>query len=236
MFAVVCPYCTFRNERGARFCADCGAPLHLKPCPKCSKVDDVMVRQCLGCGTAFPQIELYDPETGESIGAPPPEGEKPSAEPTAEAKTVRHTYGAGPLIAVALVAGALPTLWMNRHLFPQPKAWRTAPVETPVKPPEPPAAPAPSTAPASPVPAPAATVAPTATMPAMASSPEVAAAGSRAADSGEKPGKEKKNAAKDRKRDEEKASQGASASIDSPRPCTESLVALGLCEKSQIRK
>jgi hypothetical protein len=229
MFAVVCPYCTFRNERGARFCADCGAPLHLKPCPKCSKVDDVMVRQCLGCGTAFPPIELYDPETGESIGAPPPVEEDAPA--VAATKSVRHTYGAGPLIAVALVAGALPTLWMNRHLFPQPKAWQSGTVKPPARIEAPASQPAPQipTPAAVPVqPEPVATAAPAETAPQAAALPADAAA---------KP-KEKKTGSRqgEKKRTKESAEASADTPSEAARPCTESLVALGLCDRSQIQK
>jgi hypothetical protein len=234
MFAVVCPYCTFRNERGARFCADCGAPLHLKPCAKCSKVDDVMVRQCLGCGTAFPQIELYDPETGESIGAPPPVDEEAPPTPP-PVKTVRHTYGAGPLIAVALVAGALPTLWMNRHLFPQPKAWQTTPVK-PLAPVEPSI-----TAPVAPPPTVPATVqsAPVAAAPAEAV-PQPAPAPVEAVPKPKERKSGSRQSEKKRIGDAAEAKEATDASAEAPgsaaRPCTESLVALGLCDKSQIQK
>ena len=117
MFAVTCPYCQTVNKRGARFCADCGAPLHLKPCPKCGKVDDVTAKKCGGCGTAFPPLDLaeYRPEA-EPVGAPaPPRGATAEEAPPAAAPHV--AFKPGPLIVIALVAGGLPLLWMNRAQF-----------------------------------------------------------------------------------------------------------------------
>ena len=48
-----CPYCDHRCAAGAKFCSDCGAPLHLKPCPKCGRVTEVQTPVCDGCGTIF---------------------------------------------------------------------------------------------------------------------------------------------------------------------------------------
>ena len=48
-----CPYCDHRCAAGAKFCSECGAPLHLKPCPKCGRVTEVHTPVCDGCGTLF---------------------------------------------------------------------------------------------------------------------------------------------------------------------------------------
>jgi hypothetical protein len=114
MFAVNCPYCRHVNKRGARYCADCGAALHLKPCPKCGKVDEVTATRCINCGTAFPTIELadYRPEAESGPAKSGKAGDKDAAHPPA--------LRAGPLIVIALVAGGLPFLWMNRDRLPTP--------------------------------------------------------------------------------------------------------------------
>lgn len=114
MFAVNCPYCQHVNKRGARYCADCGAALHLKPCPKCGKVDEVTATKCINCGTAFPAIDLADyqpePASGKALSG------NPNEKNSAHAPSLR----AGPLVVIALVAGGLPFLWMNRDRLPNP--------------------------------------------------------------------------------------------------------------------
>lgn len=125
MFAIRCPYpyCQHENQPGARFCAACGAPLHLKPCPKCGKVDDVTVKTCAACNTVFPPIKLAefsDASAGiADIGktAPPAPsstgGEIHSQSPSQFNRAL-------PLIVIALFAGGVPFLWMNKSLIPSP--------------------------------------------------------------------------------------------------------------------
>lgn len=131
LFAVKCPYtyCQHENKPGARFCADCGAPLHLKPCAKCGKIDDVTVKTCAGCGTAFPTIELaeYGSSTNIDPQNTPASTPKATQHPTAKPEPNEHSNApknhnkAVPLIIVALVAGGLPLLWMFRDQLPKPR-------------------------------------------------------------------------------------------------------------------
>ena len=37
----------------AKFCSDCGSPLHLKPCPQCEAINDVTAETCYQCGAPF---------------------------------------------------------------------------------------------------------------------------------------------------------------------------------------
>jgi hypothetical protein len=130
MFAIRCPYCQHENKPGARFCADCGAPLHLKPCAKCGKVDDVTAKACSSCKTPFPAIELVEygtPEPAQAqLSTSTPEQAKPVAEeakPVAKDNSKPATYGAMPLVVIALFAGGVPLLWMNRGQIPVP-GWK----------------------------------------------------------------------------------------------------------------
>ena len=48
-----CRFCAHANPGGAKFCNDCGSPLHLKPCPQCEAITDVSAQSCHQCGAPF---------------------------------------------------------------------------------------------------------------------------------------------------------------------------------------
>ncbi len=51
-----CPYCDHVSPPGSKFCGECGAALHLMPCPHCGAVNDVTVATaCYRC-----HKELHD--------------------------------------------------------------------------------------------------------------------------------------------------------------------------------
>jgi hypothetical protein len=159
-----CPNCQHNNKPGEQFCASCGVPLNLKPCPVCGRVDDLKVTICTGCGAHF---ELFVPDPYADVADLPDLGAEtviPSLVPP-PSSTMRPL----PLIVVALVAAGIPLLWMYRNEMPVPKAWQPqqdVSVEAPAIPAEPvapPSAPtskpkalptAPPTAPEPPHPAP----------------------------------------------------------------------------------
>lgn len=143
MFAIQCQFCRHDNVPGARFCADCGSPLHLKPCPKCGKVDDVAAKACYACGTEFPAITTAAVAAAPAGDPVPAKGGtaaplRPSAAPAtpiatptpvspappAARKAAKPRAPAWPLILVAALAGGLPLVWMNRAHLPLPQAWR----------------------------------------------------------------------------------------------------------------
>ena len=50
----MCPFCDHRNPAGAKFCNECAAPLHLKPCSQCHAINDHAATNCYKCGAACP--------------------------------------------------------------------------------------------------------------------------------------------------------------------------------------
>jgi ribosomal protein L40E len=48
-----CPFCAHTNPSGAKFCNECGAPLHLRPCNQCDAINNQVAKNCHKCGMAF---------------------------------------------------------------------------------------------------------------------------------------------------------------------------------------
>lgn len=126
-----CPNCEYDNQPGERFCAACGVPLDLKPCPVCGKVDSVKATVCSGCGAHFPSL-TGEPEP-EDLSASPENPDKPTPPIVAPPPTPMR---ATPLIIVALAAGGIPLLWLFRNTMPVPKVWQGSPpgIEAPAVP------------------------------------------------------------------------------------------------------
>lgn len=225
MLLSLCPNCEHENAPGEQFCAKCGVPLNLKPCPHCGKVDQITATVCAGCGMSFPPLRPAPvPDTKTAKTAPPARAVTPA--PVA-GNPPPATNRALPLILVALAAGGLPLLWMNRAHMPLPKAWQIAgpnaagsavPVPPPaaieVVAPTPLASSPPVTLPVAP--APAADAAPTAARKLAAAPAVTRAVAPRPAP----------------RRDAAKPTEGAAPG----RPCTEALAALGLCDPKSIGK
>jgi ribosomal protein L40E len=51
-----CLFCNHVNPTGAKFCNDCGSPLHLKLCSRCEAVNDQAAKSCYKCRTEFPVL------------------------------------------------------------------------------------------------------------------------------------------------------------------------------------
>lgn len=247
MFAIDCPYCQHQNTPGARFCADCGAALHLRPCPTCGKVDDVVAKTCVSCGRALPPLKLAKYALDE-IAAGADAVDKPKVEavpPVGRRANEKPQSHALPLIIVALVAGGLPLLWMNRADLPMPKAWKgsvkTNEAEGSFSPPPAfsshvkPITPAPQAAPASPPASPAAAKEPAvvATETTAESTIGVAAEPDAAPAAALQQTKTLVKTTKERSRNGDRAQASAASP---PRPCTEAVAALGLCDPKQVIK
>ena len=57
----VCTFCERHNPASAKFCNDCGSPLHLKPCNRCGAVNHQTATNCYKCGAECPAL-LTTPE------------------------------------------------------------------------------------------------------------------------------------------------------------------------------
>lgn len=223
MLPTQCSFCQHENTPGARFCADCGSPMHLKVCPnpECGKVSDVGAAVCETCGQTFPALTLASPETKDV--AAPAGTQEPGSDSLATEKPAQRT-AAWPLIMMAIVAGGIPLLWANRAQLPTPRTWQ---VDTPdasrtggapaAIPPIPP-----STAPTPPPPAPVNS----ALTPVHPSSP--GAVDSGATSEQQQPA----TAAAPKKIVKAPRPQ----KTESARPCTEATAALGLCDPKQAEK
>lgn len=220
MLATKCSFCQHENLPGSRFCVKCGSPMHLKVCPnpQCGKVSDVTAEVCESCGQPFPKIALA-PALAE---APVAGKEQATAPPVV--RPPKSRMPAWPLVMMAIVAGGLPLLWANRAQLPTPRTWQIEPdaVKTPAatvaqKPPAAAADVAPAPAPA-PIPA------------AAPNDPDPGATPSSGA--AEASGKAKPASAKPTKQTSKKERKKA----EPPRPCTEAVAALGLCDPKQVEK
>lgn len=259
MFAVQCSFCQHENIPGARFCAECGSPLHLRVCPnaQCGKVSDVNAVRCEFCGTPFPKIALAEPgvagETPPPMPPPAPQDFRTAAEAGRSDK--KSAIAAWPLVVVAIVAGGLPLLWFNRSSLPTPKTWQTSPeVERLIRPP---VLPAPTAQPPLPTPAsapvpaagaesltlpplsapihPAATdkAEPAASPAATRQAPPVA---TNEATAETKPAlREQAKVKRDTAAKPPKAA-AATEPAEAARPCTEAAAALGLCDPKHAKR
>src|SRR5437867_551070 len=52
-----CPFCLEKNAAGAKFCSNCGSPLHLRICSKCQAINDKTARSCTECGSPLPEFQ-----------------------------------------------------------------------------------------------------------------------------------------------------------------------------------
>jgi hypothetical protein len=53
VFPPQCPFCAHTNPADAKFCNECGAPLHLRPCNRCEAVNSQVDKNCYKCGMAL---------------------------------------------------------------------------------------------------------------------------------------------------------------------------------------
>lgn len=94
--------------------------MHLKVCPNsaCGKVSEVEAKICETCGQLFPPIALVVP------GGPAEETQQDDGDSGLKKGAAKPRMAALPLVIVAIVAGGLPLLWLNRGHLPMPKTWQ----------------------------------------------------------------------------------------------------------------
>src|SRR5215813_7164803 len=87
----VCCLCDHHNPAAAKFCNDCGSPLHLRQCNQCDAVNDQAATNCYQCGAECPAL-------------PGATSASPAADPTPAAGTTDVDIAASvtqPLLAAS---------------------------------------------------------------------------------------------------------------------------------------
>jgi hypothetical protein len=68
---LVCPACDHANPAGARFCNECGVPVHLRPCPQCEAINDGSALQCHRCAALLLDAAPATPPRADDAGTLP---------------------------------------------------------------------------------------------------------------------------------------------------------------------
>ena len=123
-----CHFCGHTNPAGAKFCNECGAPQHLKPCKQCDAINGAAASTCYRCGAADPALDLPR-HTAPVLGA-----ETPDLAPVFPSQSIRAAVerrslpslaaSAWPLV-VLLSTIAVSTYYAYQHSV-QVKEWVSA--------------------------------------------------------------------------------------------------------------
>jgi ribosomal protein L40E len=116
---LVCPFCDHRNSAGAKFCSDCGSPLHLKPCNQCDAVNSRAATNCYKCGAKCPAL-FTTPEAAPVLPAADPTPAWPALGDVGVSATVRQPLWAAAgigwrltVLATIMIAGAYAAYRIN---------------------------------------------------------------------------------------------------------------------------
>jgi ribosomal protein L40E len=101
----LCYFCDHRNPGDAKFCNDCGSPLHLKPCNQCDAVNHQAATNCSKCGAACPVL----------FGTPEATPILPATDPTPAWATPGDVAGAATVTQSLFAASALRAGWRLRR-------------------------------------------------------------------------------------------------------------------------
>ena len=58
MFIPKCLFCDHTNPADAKYCNECGSPLHLQLCKQCEAINDAAAKICHKCGTAIATLVI----------------------------------------------------------------------------------------------------------------------------------------------------------------------------------
>ena len=74
----LCPYCAHVSPLDSKFCNECGAALHLLPCPQCGSINDItLTADCSRCSCAL-HVSAFALSDFPDLPAVPPEPELPA--------------------------------------------------------------------------------------------------------------------------------------------------------------
>jgi hypothetical protein len=90
MSGFACKFCAHGNPEGAKFCNECGSPLHLAPCPRCEAINNAADAQCVQCGAPL---------------------SRPSASPVSAARALESSPAA---VALSIHEEAVPPVFAER--------------------------------------------------------------------------------------------------------------------------
>ena len=60
-FPLRCPSCDHGNPAAAKFCNNCGLPVHLQPCGNCEAINDRTANRCYKCGSPLALAPMLQP-------------------------------------------------------------------------------------------------------------------------------------------------------------------------------
>lgn len=127
MFALRCLFCEHPNPIGAKYCNECGTPLHIQPCGACDAVDSRTATRCWRCGHAFAPVPVQEPGFASEWGIEPGSAAAPE-HGTGPDPTAAPSRGTGPDLPAAPWADPVPDrvidVWRNprRRLASEPTA------------------------------------------------------------------------------------------------------------------
>lgn len=110
--AARCRFCAHVNPDGAKFCNDCGSPLHLRPCALCHAINDVTATRCHVCDAALllpaePAVVAV-PDGAAPLAEAPASSARPVpvalADDRADAGTGKRAAWRAALVGLAIVA------------------------------------------------------------------------------------------------------------------------------------
>ena len=115
-----CPYCDHVSLPGSKFCGECGAALHLLPCPQCGAVNDITVNTACyrchgelrkGASAALSTLPVPTPAVPETKSVSP----KPDAIIELIAEPPARSRPHALVVGVVLVAFAAATYFAYRQ-------------------------------------------------------------------------------------------------------------------------
>lgn len=145
-----CPYCEHLSPEGSKFCNECGAALHLRPCSHCGALNDVsLVDVCGRCGETLlapstsPEVtpaaaeqasvetELPALTPSQHFDAPGPREDELSFLPVPKAKSFQPRWRVAVALLVLIIGGGAVFL-VSRQPAASTSAQAASPLADPV--------------------------------------------------------------------------------------------------------
>ena len=121
VFIPQCGFCGHANPESAKFCNECGSPLHLKPCGQCKAINDAAAETCYKCGAEHP-AQTVTPDAPAVTPGVPSAATAASGDATAERRPRLRVTTAGLLSVALLGAVAVSAFYAYRNPL-QVKEW-----------------------------------------------------------------------------------------------------------------